>query len=86
MIRFLFACLFYTTIARWGYAEMSLMFPSAMPYINQVLAEVQIPTHVSWSRESMHEYVDSISEKLGEAEEAIQDIQALIQDKQHTVG
>ena len=45
MIRFLFTCLFYTTLARWGYAELTLLIPEAMPYVNQSLKRFRfLPT------------------------------------------
>lgn len=81
MLRFIFACVFYTTIARWGYAEISLMFPSAIPYINKSLHSIQIPTHNNWSRDSAHGYMEQASDAFETAAVAIEDIQAFVEDR-----
>lgn len=74
MVRFILTCLFYTTIARWGYSEINLLFPEATPYINKALHKVQIPTHNYWSRDTLHGYVDAFSNYVEEADDAIEDI------------
>lgn len=81
MIRFLLTCLFYTTIARWGYSEIRLVFPEFVPYINEALDKVQIPTHNQWSRESLHQYVDQFSNFVEEAHATVTDFKEEIQDR-----
>ncbi len=73
--------MFYTTIARWGYAEISLMFPSAMPYINQSLHTIQIPTHNKWSKDEMHGYIEQAGEAFETAAQAVEDIQDFVEER-----
>ena len=65
MTRFLLACIFYSTVAQWGYNEVALVFPSAVPYINQAMRKVQIPTHNYWSKEAVERYVDNAATITG---------------------
>ena len=57
------------------------MFPSAMPYVNQVGSKVQIPTHNNWSSEAFSEYADEFHDKMDEASQAVEDIRAFIDEK-----
>lgn len=78
MTRFLLTCMFYTTIARWGYSEIALMFPSAMPLVNKVVNAVQIPTHNKWSSEKVQGYVDEAEYALKDAGASIDDIKEMV--------
>ena len=80
MIRFVITCLFYTTIARWGYNEIALVFPDAVPYLNEAAHKIQIPTHNNWSRELVASYVENATEVVTEATDAVQDIKELVKD------
>lgn len=57
------------------------MFPSAIPYINQSLSTIQIPTHNRWSQESAHGFAEQASDAFEQAAQAIEDIQAFIEDR-----
>jgi hypothetical protein len=48
MVRILFTMMFWVVVGRYCYAELKLLAPSATPYIDQVLATIQIPTHDQW--------------------------------------
>ncbi len=48
MVRILFTMMFWVVVGRYCYAELKLLVPSATPYIDQVLAAIQIPTHDQW--------------------------------------
>jgi hypothetical protein len=52
MFKLLFTLLLSVVVARWMYAETALMFPRAVPAIDYLLEEVQIPTHDQWSKDS----------------------------------
>lgn len=71
MVRFLVSCFFYVAVARWGYAEVALSFPSALPTINGALQVFQIPTHDRWSRGAIHTFIDRAGDYLSKAEEAL---------------
>lgn len=48
-MRYLFSMFLWVVIARWGYAELSLMVPEAIPAIDSALEVVKIPTHNEWA-------------------------------------
>ncbi len=81
MIRFLFTCMFYTTIARWGYAELTILLPQAVPFVNETLAKIQIPTHDTWSREKIHEYAYTAETTVEKVTVAVKGFQDFIEDR-----
>ena len=85
MTRFLLACIFYSTVAQWGYNEVALVFPSAVPYINQAMRKVQIPTHNYWSKEAVERYVDNAASYIEEAKGAVDDIKELVNDNREAM-
>ncbi len=48
-MRYLLSMFIWVVIARWGYAELTLMAPEAIPAIDSALEVVQIPTHDKWA-------------------------------------
>lgn len=82
MVRFILACVFYTTVARWGFAEITTMFPDAAPYLNEAAHKFQIPTHQNWpTREQIGGYIDNISAKVDDAAETIEAIKVAIKER-----
>jgi len=67
-MRFLFVMLFSVVIARWGYAEIELNFPSAIPMIDKTLEMVAIPTHDQWGDSKLAEALAILRENQGSAE------------------
>jgi hypothetical protein len=57
MFRILGKLCFWVLIARWGYAELQLILPSATPAIDYALENVQIPTHDKWNAESLDQFL-----------------------------
>lgn len=45
MTKFIFALIFYVAFAHWMYAEVNLLAPGLVPYIDDFIARVEIPTH-----------------------------------------
>ncbi len=80
MFRFLIACLFYTTVARWGYNEIAMVFPSAVPLIDKAIETIEIPTHDTWSRAALNNYVQDARYALIEARDTIHDIKDAIRE------
>ena len=75
----------YSMIAHWGYNEVALMFPSAVPYLNEAITKIQIPTHNRWSRESVSSLVENATDYLDEAKDAVQDIKDLVNDNREVM-
>jgi len=67
-MRFLFVMLFSVVVARWGYAEIELNFPSAIPMIDKTLEMVAIPTHDQWGDSKLAEALAILRENQGSAE------------------
>ncbi len=57
MIRIFFKLCFWVIIARWTYAEVQLVAPSATPAIDFALQKIQIPTHDKWSKGSFNQWL-----------------------------
>jgi len=67
-MRFLFVMLFSVVVAQWGYAEIELNFPSAIPMIDKTLEMIAIPTHDQWGDSKLAEALAILRENQGSAE------------------
>jgi len=67
-MRFLFVMLFSVVVARWGYAEIELNFPSALPMVDKTLEMVAIPTHDQWGDSKLAEALAILRDSQGSAE------------------
>jgi hypothetical protein len=85
MIRFVLACIFYSSVAQWGYNEVALVFPSAIPYVNEAVRKVQIPTHNTWSKAAVERYVENASSYFEQAKDAVEDIKELVNDNREVM-
>lgn len=54
-------------VARWIYAEAELVLPSAVPVIDYALENVRIPTHDTWPKEKLYQFVEQITEGADQA-------------------
>ena len=50
LCRFVVSLLFFSLVGQWLYREAQVVAPSTVPYIDQFLAKVSIPTHDQWSQ------------------------------------
>ena len=60
MIRFLFACVFYSVVAKFGYQEVTMLFPQVAPIIDESFQRIEIPTHDQWSKDGIHQALDGL--------------------------
>lgn len=66
MFRILGKLCFWVLVARWGYAELQIILPSATPAIDYALENVQIPTHDKWNSESLDQLLLAIRARAEE--------------------
>jgi signal recognition particle GTPase len=57
-----------------------MMFPDVVPYLNHAIEKIQIPTHDTWSRASIEEYVDEARLALLEARDSIEELKETIRE------
>ena len=69
-MKLLFSLLVSVVFARWIYAETALMFPRAVPALDYLLDEVQIPTHDQWSKDSTDKLLSGATQIMGTVLEA----------------
>lgn len=62
MIRFILACLIYTLIAHWSYAEIKLLWPQVAPIVESSFNTLQIPTHDRWTRKNIDYYLSALEQ------------------------
>lgn len=67
MIRILFSLCFWVIIARWSYAEIKLLLPSAVPVIDYALDTIQIPTHDKWNAQTVDRFIAKAETKRQES-------------------
>lgn len=67
MVRFTLSMLFYVLVAKWGYNEVGVIYPDALPLIDASLEKISIPTHDQWSKDTVHEWVGRVAETVDEA-------------------
>ena len=63
LTRIVFSCFLWIIIGRWIYEEVKILAPSAIPAVDYVLENVQIPTHDKWSKEKFEKVFATLSEK-----------------------
>jgi hypothetical protein len=80
MTRFILACIFYSSVAQWGYNEVALIFPDAIPLLNQAIHKVQIPTHNTWSRSGVEYYVNHAANYIDQVKDAVEDMKGLLDE------
>lgn len=49
------------TLCHWAYAEFALAMPGAVPAVDRVLAQIQIPTHDQWDKEAIAAAAEKIA-------------------------
>jgi len=59
--RIVFSLCLWVVVARWGYSEMKILCPDAIPAVDYVLEHVQIPTHDKWPKEAALKLISSIT-------------------------
>ena len=48
LIRCILSCLFWVTVARWGYLELNIFYPDAIPLVDSIVEQLTPPTHDMW--------------------------------------
>ncbi len=66
--RIVFSLCLWVVLARWGYSEVKLLCPPLVPYIDQTLEYVQIPTHDKWPKEQMLKLLGTVINQIKSAE------------------
>lgn len=66
LTRIVLSCCFWVIAARWIYAEVQILLPSAIPTIDYALEHIQIPTHDKWPKEHLNKLFAHLSETVKE--------------------
>ena len=69
LVKLFFRMFIFVTLARWLYAEASIVAPNSIPWVESVLQTVQIPTHDRWPKVDWVKVANKIDKRLGQVVE-----------------